>query len=862
MLPIWTPVCFDNARDLGPALTGRPLGPADVAACPLLPEAQTIVAELERAFAVRLIGVPGAGKSVCALQAARMFTLRGWRVVRLINPAVSSIELEKSEQPTLFIIDDAHLTPNPVLRAAEESACSGRVLLTTHNAFQQSVAYPGSVTLDAKRAVRVIAASLRANLPSTLNVVRRVDDRVGDRPQDESLELRLDHAEKKADHPWQFCFILGGGWRRAGQAADSSRAAGADLTLAAAAIHQIASRDARCTRDALLSLISTLGRGDTEAQEAIDWLVRSRLLIGPDDLRCPHQRFAVVVLGRILEGQAPERRKLIADILHAVINDPKMPLAGLCGLLHELRFMGEFAQWTSLVESRQLSQLVDRCWAASSNEERMYAMLALDQLEGYIPEWPRGLVESRVDQLADWISCAVDPMGYGAGCLMNSVYNHDQALAQAIVARADPARVASAVSGATPATAYSLAKLMRGICRSGSPDWVKAFNEALDRRACLDLARSWPSDQPMSHFAEFCGIFNAHGEMVTFALDLVEAFLPITQKILTQDPVQAFQELTDIAWYVLRIGDPLGGFVGRLAPTKRMKSLAQRMCARLQPSIVAGKLSAVRKRDLQSASFLLMFLYKAAPEKFEAAVAALDWPKIEAIVGDDWADMFHDAQVFLAICYRGAKASRPVVEAMIERNLDCIVTLPPRLALMAPKAGYRHVEGGRRIGLSGFGHFHWHAAVGVLAHFASERPHLVEWLLAPHEEAAGAVLSNEHPSWYQEATLFIHLVRQVAPASFERMLSAIDVSTAEKGWAATLKAKGDGRRAAALLVESGIERSDQLGAMARHLRQRFPLRSRPSATDLEPIEIEACLRSAGAGGATLRGSASSKVRGR
>ena len=31
---VWTTVQFEQARDLGPALMGRPLGPADVAACP------------------------------------------------------------------------------------------------------------------------------------------------------------------------------------------------------------------------------------------------------------------------------------------------------------------------------------------------------------------------------------------------------------------------------------------------------------------------------------------------------------------------------------------------------------------------------------------------------------------------------------------------------------------------------------------------------------------------------------------------------------------------------------------------------------------------------------------------------------
>jgi hypothetical protein len=87
--------------------------------------------------------------------------------------------------------------------------------------------------------------------------------------------------------------------------------------------------------------------------------------------------------------------------------------------------------------------------------------------------------------------------------------------------------------------------------------------------------------------------------------------------------------------------------------------------------------------------------------------------------------------------------------------------------------------------------------------------------------------------------LFIHVVRQLAPASFDRMLCAVNAAAAEEGWAATLRAKGDGRRVVALLIENAIERTDALGAMARRLRQRFPRRSKPLPNDVEPIVIGA-----------------------
>ena len=668
-------------------------------------------------------------------------------------------------------------------------------------------------------------------MASTLDVVRRADDRVGDRPGEEALEWRLDHAEKVSNRPWQFCFVLGGGWRRAEQAAGNARAVKADIMLAGAAIRQIASRDARSKRDDIMEMVTAVGLTRQESEEALDWLLKERLLVSADDLRCPHQRFAGVVLARILDGQDARGREAIAELLHLALTSRAFPLAGLRSLLHELRFNGKLGRWSGLIEPSRLNVLVERIWASDANE-RVFAMLILSELSDCFSDWPRSLLNGHVEQLGDWISDPVDPTGYGIRHLVNAVYQKDEALGKAIVAAADPVRVAAAISRATPETAYNLAELMNGIGPARSSEWKSAFSEELDRNACLSLAARWPSDQPIANFAKFCDAFNWTDR--SLALDMVERFLPTAIKALADDPVSAFRDLEDIAWHVLRMFDPLGMYVGRLAPTAREKSLGRRMCAELQPVTLAEKLSAAQKRDFQMASFLLSFLHKAAPRKYAATVAALDWDRIEATIGDDWSNLFHDAEVFFAVCY-GNKASRANVAAVIERNLQRIVTLPPRLAFMAPAAAYKHVDDGRRIGLSGHGHFQWEQAAGVLVKFADQRPDLVEKLLMPSERDAGAVLSNKHPSWYQKATLFIRLLRQLAPASLDRTLASVDVSSAESGWAECLIAKGNARRTVALLVETAMARSDDVGEMARRLRARFPRASRPTPKDLERI---------------------------
>ena len=58
---------------------------------PEFPEADKIVETLKVAYSVRLVGEPGAGKSVCAYQAARTLKHEGWRMTGPWPPGISTI---------------------------------------------------------------------------------------------------------------------------------------------------------------------------------------------------------------------------------------------------------------------------------------------------------------------------------------------------------------------------------------------------------------------------------------------------------------------------------------------------------------------------------------------------------------------------------------------------------------------------------------------------------------------------------------------------------------------------------------------------------------------------------------------------
>jgi hypothetical protein len=627
------------------------LGPSDADACPRLPEVGTVLTQLKIACSARLIGEPGAGKSICSYQVAKDLAAEGYEVLRLLDPQADNIALEAAlpGKRRLYLIDDAHLLKSHVLNRIEDQANLTRFVLSTHNAVER-ISHRGAITLDAKRAVKTIAAALRADLPKTLTAVRLADDHVGERMMDSDLSERLDHAENTADRPWQFCFVLGGGWRRSKQAADSARSAKVDLILAAVAIRQMVSRDARAVPAEIAEVCECAGIDSGLADQGLEWLRRQRLIIGATDCRTPHQRFASVVLQRILEGQDKDGRRKIATMIEGLLCDSQFPYAGLRVMIHELRFGTGDYNWTRLLAPPAVKAAVARCWAAEGSD-RGFAALALSDLWAFAEDGAAGVVGPRVGTLANWISNPSDG-AYAFGHILNSLAQQDRGVAQKAVAGADPVAIATAYCNANPDTAYGLADLLSSIAYVKVDDFNVKLRAALDGDKLRKLAKHEGFVEDAFIFSHFCASAICWDE--NLALEMAELFIPTAQRLLAKDPVEGFHQLSlDFASTVLRVFDPLHVYVGKLKPTRRQRTIARRMCEKIDSERVAEHISTVRPRHFQSAGFFLHFLNQSAPRKYEAVLRGLDWEKLDSLIGDDWANMPHETEVLLgALCLR------------------------------------------------------------------------------------------------------------------------------------------------------------------------------------------------------------------
>lgn len=816
---VWETVTFDGDRGLGPALIGYPLGPSDAAACPRLTEVGTVLTQLKIAYSARLIGEPGAGKSICSYQTAKELAANGFEVLRLLDPQADNIALKPAliGKRRLYLIDDAHLLKPHILSRIEDQAGPDRQVLSTHNAVGR-VSHRGTITLDAKRAVKTIAAALRADLSKTLQAVRLADDEVGERMMNADLSERLDHAESAADRPWQFCFVLGGGWRRSKQAADSARSADADLILAAVAMRQLVSRDARAIPREVAQVCECSGIDAEAVDQGLEWLEQQRLIVSATDCRTPHQRFASVVLKRILEGQNKDGREKIAIMIEGVLCDPQFPYAGLRVLIYELRFGSIDYCWTRLLRQPAVEIVVARCWTAKGSD-RGFAALALSDLWDFAEGGATAVVGRHVATLANWISNPSDG-AYGFGHILNDLVQQDRDLAKKVITAADPIAIGAAYSNADPDTAYGLADLLRSIAYVKVDEFNAKVMAVLDRDKLREFAKHDDFLEDAFIFSKFCASMLWWDE--NLALEMAELFVPTAQQVLAKDPVEGFHQLSqDLASSVLRVFDVLGVYVGKLKPTRRQWAIARRMCEIIDPKRVAEQVSSVRPRHFQSAAFFLHFLNRSAPQKYEAALRQLDWAKLDSAVGDNWANMDHDTEVFLATLYSSPE-TRPFVQKLIFNRADQIMHFPPRLMLMAPEVGLAHLAKGRPLRLAQNNHPRWDFGGMALAMIAEVRTELVERAVTPFVKAIARGVTNYNRDSTGPAEGLVRVMVEHAPIAWRAVLAKLDPTVAEKNLAGCLIQDEDHRRTAAIVIESAMALDGPVGDMARRLRARLP----------------------------------------
>lgn len=818
----WIDVVFSAERDLGPALLGRGLGPGDALVCPRLEEADIIVQELQRAFAARLTGVPGAGKSVCCYQAAATLVQQGWSVKVLCRPPPSIIHFpeHRPDSRVLYIVDDAHRLPLWTIQNLEHQTSPSRYFLTTFNAAE-AAGHGEGVALDASRAVRTIARSLRAD-PNCREVVKRVDDQVGERFLEEDVLARIDAAERDSTYPWQFCFILGGGWRRATHLAASCRANGAAYVIAAIALLQLVTRDKGTSLDVLGDLLQPAAIEGSELRRAVEWLIKQRLVLGERDLRTPHQRFAVALLVALGRSDNSAERSVLQELCRHAVTHPESTLGGIRLLMRELRFGDHWLEprfWVSGVAG----QLRQRCFAAETPEDRMYACLYLAEQHGRPWSSWDFLDEGAMSLIGRWISEVQHPTGYGLHQLLNNTYNDDPDLMLRLVAASDPVRVAAAVSSVSLESAWSMFEMVDRMALGKATAWRDAFLAALDRKRLVSEMRTWTDLEWGTNVAsKVCWALAMHDER--FGWEVLEAITPLFRAAFAADAVRSFRLTDNVISNFLRVWNPLG--VGQ-KPNSRQLAAVRSLLQDVDIVQTAKRLSACTWREMNDASHFLGFVLAADSARARKLLAAMNLERISESIGTRWASLDHESTVYLCQFARD-KHSGARLETLVLSKVPEIQELPARLALAVPSAGVRVLQAGRHVTLGSEMGLGWNLVAMLTYRIGNLAPDLLPEMIRPNLAKAAESWQARQVNLYENVDVFVCLLEQHGMTDLlQEIIAQLHPGEIQAAWTAVLRNGGPAARSVALLVDHALSSEvESVREVAASLRKQFPSTSK------------------------------------
>jgi hypothetical protein len=820
-VPGWEYVSFLPQRGIGPALIGEGLGPHEVLACPRLPEVAEVQSRLSITGSVTIRGSSGSGKSITAYQAGYAESRNGWEAVRLTSDGTAndpSLSLATMRHETLAIVDDAQALMPSTVRRIQDRADPSRlrvIIVTTERTGHGAV-----VELAAGRAVAEIAAALRPRGGELLPVLRALDPTLGEDYLDESFESRLATAASE-ETPWQFGFVLRGGWREARSAIavlhDADRA---DLAVAALSACQLVTADRGVDRAGLERAVEPLGRSAEWLDHSIRTLADQHRLVAGPTLRTPHARFARTVLEVVLNDRADPERDRIVDVVRRCVqgdSGSRPSLVGVGWIVNALTFAGDL-KWITppLFDAALVGDLVDRFRAASPGRDVGAAAVALNLLRRW-GDTATDRVRADPAWITQWISNADTESAHGLAALINDLYNDDRELAGRISGAVDVQSFVARMLNAEPAALYVWGEFLGRF-------WVAAPQAKRDEIAGLLDEPRVQSLISRSIRLEMVGTSEFLQEISAFdrplALAAVESNAAAIAGRLSESPADGFLECEDVLWWVLGYAPR---WLTRRRPDKEGRRIAGVIAGAVDPRRVASAIGAAHRRDWHNLAGTMFFLLEARRSQYQRVLDAISVDRLDAALAGYWTDPGRTLEEALHVV--GWGRNHEPSRTLIARHANDLPWTFPRLAIFTPDVIAGQVRSGKPLRLAVESGHEWDVAVLALVAMESVDPEVAEVVVVGNLEGIARGLESLGNREAQGAAALMDIVHQKAPDGFVQVLGMLDTEKTASKWASLSREAAD-RAGVGKLIR--LAEADPAGTqLSEHVRRirKAPVRT-------------------------------------
>ena len=772
----WEFVTFEHQRGIEAAVAGERLGPRDVDSCPRLPHIESARRDLDLVHRVDITGGPGCGKSITVWHLARELNRSGWHVLRPTSPYPADAgpllnAVKASAWKSVCVVDDAQTLSDGFTHNLNELATPRlRVITGTTDPMGEK---PRSVRIPAQIAVEVLAGYYRSRQRELLPIVRRYDFRIGDDYMSTPLEGRIDRAAE-SDTPWQFSFVLRGGWNQAREQLASLRDFDrADLLFVLVASRQLLTLDAGSHIEDIVADARAMGRTEGWVIAGID-LMRSQGAILPDDpLRCLHIRAAVVAIRSALSQRREDTFPALLSVLRRMVYARNTSIRGISWLteqvlgtdaLRELRWGDE-----RFFEPQRLKELLERLLASASPLARRDAAFLMSRLLWY-QELGKEKLHAHVATLREWLEAATAENCYALGEFVN--YIGDEAPYNELVISMNPECLWRSVQASQPQDGYAWGHFLGRLAYAGSSNWRATATQAMDRSAIQDLVGRFTTHD-LDYLAKLIQGIASYD--LDFGLECVRTALPSLQGGFEADAFKAYCATQDLQFTVLG-----HGIFGEQRPSRAQKELSQKITDGIRPTDIVTGISTCRFGDWETYARILRWLKTDNRDKHRSIVSAISWDDLDRRTVGHWR---HPPREFrLLLSSLTSENQEDPVRSWIFEHVEQIRRLDPILTGISPESAIAILRRGGFIDLAGHNKSDWGLQQWALARVAEMDILAAREILGSNRAHIVERLSKMERIDVKEFPEFLALARQLDESLLRQCIQMIDLESATRKW--------------------------------------------------------------------------------
>ena len=813
----WEYVTYETQRGLGNALMSRQLGPSDVETCPQLPEVATVLQHLMVTSSTIIKGKSGSGKTITAYQAAYAMYKQGWKVFRLAEPRHPADELidgiNHLPQRAVLLLDNAQsLDPGFVRHLLERSTDNLAVIIVSTD----DIVHPlDSISIASSRAVAVLAQEFRSRKKEILPIIQKLNQRhIGEGFLDIPLERVIEEAAK-SETPWQFNFVLTGGERYANNIVATLREINrADLLLVVIAAGQILTLDEGVSRTWLEQAVQLLGRNQNWLEESLQVLQEHRAIFGKHYYHCSHLRFSMYVLHVICSQSGDAEWDNLMTMFGEILTWQSIPLRGISWFLNELRFYDIFAyqrRYNTVITDSRWQQIFERCWGATSDEERRDAAFVLNALIDWYPPHRQAVIEN-APLLVQWIEQAEGHASSGIGTLLNSLgqgREDAKQMTEMMCEQIDPHVIATKLSQVKWSAVVGWSHLVGRLSWAASKNWYKQF----ERIADLSFIESLVDTMTITDICAFSELLkNTCGYHPEKLLGAYEKAIPTLVEAFHANITEAYRDAQDGIWSILGYG-----IFRRRAPSAYQRRVAKKLVNALQPQILAKALSGAPRRDWSTWADILQFIKQVSAKQAAEIAKLIDFIQLDGSAQDLWKQTPHELlQLILSLAI--LPDCNPA-RSWVTRHADELGELSVVLAYVTPQIVVEKLRAGNRLPLRLF----WPELTTLALHaIATIDSPLAIQIVEGSITNIAEDLSELQPHNCEGAAKLLKYLHSLSPTVFSRIIKEVNPEKARKNWGWCLQEKTESKKVIAMIFAFSQPVEGSISEVIQQLKAKYP----------------------------------------